>query len=49
MKRQSERKQFELLHNALGIMAAELEDVDDSSVKGTRRCNQAKGDIEFEN
>ena len=30
MKRHLKRKQFELVHNVLGIMAAELADVQDS-------------------
>ena len=30
MKRQLKRKQLGLLHNALGVMAAELADVEDS-------------------
>ena len=47
MKRNLIRKQFELLHNALGVMAEELADVKDSFYLGNiavrmRRCNPAK-------
>ena len=47
MKKYLERKQFELLHNALGVMVAELVDAEDSFHQGKsavhmRRCNQAR-------
>ena len=38
MKRHLKRKQFELLHNALGLIAAELADVEDSFHKG-KQCS----------
>ena len=43
MKRRIKRKQLELLHDALGIMAAELVSVENSlNQRKQCRCNQAK-------
>ena len=47
MKRHLNWRQFELLHNAIGIVAAELADTKDSLYHGNsamhmHRCNQAK-------
>ena len=36
------RKQFELLHNALGVMAAELADVEDSFRQGKQYSAHAR-------
>ena len=38
MKRHLKRKQYELLHNVLGVLAAELADVEDSLYQG-KQCS----------
>ena len=49
MKKRIKRKQLELLHDALGIMAAELVSVENSlNQRKQCRCNQAKfGPLSF--
>ena len=42
MKRHLKKKQYELLHNVLGVLAAELADVEDSLYQGNSAVRMHK-------